>query len=77
MGDVVTALCGAMFPVTRSPKPGSPVCATCQELMTLGDRGELRAAEVGFGSLLAGWGRFLEEAARYLATLEPAASATT
>jgi len=35
MGDVVTALCGAMFPVTRSPKPGSPVCATCQELMAM------------------------------------------
>ena len=34
-GDVVTALCGAIFPVTRVPKPGSPVCAQCQELMEL------------------------------------------
>ena len=32
MGDVVTALCGAVFPVTRQPKPGAAVCATCREL---------------------------------------------
>lgn len=32
-GKLVQALCGEIFPVTRSPKPGSPVCKTCQELM--------------------------------------------
>ncbi len=32
MGELVTALCGAVFPVTRQPKPGSPVCAQCKEL---------------------------------------------
>ena len=32
MGDVVTALCGAVFPVTRQPKPGAAVCGTCKEL---------------------------------------------
>lgn len=32
MGDVVTALCGAVFPVTRQAKPGSPVCPTCRDL---------------------------------------------
>jgi len=33
MGDLVTALCGATFPVTRQAKPGAAVCATCRELM--------------------------------------------
>lgn len=32
-GNLVQALCGAVFPVTRSAKPGSPVCAPCQEMM--------------------------------------------
>ena len=32
MGDVVTALCGAVFPVTRQPKPGAAVCPTCKDL---------------------------------------------
>ena len=32
MGDVVTALCGAVFPVTRQAKPGSAVCPTCKDL---------------------------------------------
>ncbi len=32
MGSLVTALCGATFPVTRQPKPGSPVCGACKEL---------------------------------------------
>ena len=31
LGNVVTALCGAQFPVTRQPKPGAPVCARCKE----------------------------------------------
>ena len=32
MGSMVEALCGEIFPVTRSPKPGSPVCGRCQEI---------------------------------------------
>ncbi|HVV29696.1 MAG TPA: DUF3039 domain-containing protein [Mycobacteriales bacterium] len=35
LGNVVTALCGAVFPVTKTPKPGSPVCPTCRELMEM------------------------------------------
>jgi hypothetical protein len=31
-GSLVTALCGAVFPVTKAPKPGSPVCPRCQEI---------------------------------------------
>lgn len=32
MGTMVEALCGEIFPVTRSPKPGSPVCSACKEV---------------------------------------------
>jgi hypothetical protein len=32
MGTMVKALCGEVFPVTRSPKPGSPVCPRCKEI---------------------------------------------
>jgi hypothetical protein len=32
MGTMVQALCGEIFPVTRVPKPGSPVCARCKEI---------------------------------------------
>jgi hypothetical protein len=32
MGNVVQALCGEVFPVTKTPKPGSPVCAQCKEI---------------------------------------------
>ena len=32
MGTHVVALCGEVFPVTRSPKPGSPVCEKCKEI---------------------------------------------
>src|SRR3712207_8177035 len=32
LGNVVVALCGETFPVTRSPKPGSPVCPECKEI---------------------------------------------
>ncbi len=32
MGTMVEALCGEIFPVTRSPKPGSPVCPACKEI---------------------------------------------
>ena len=32
MGTLVEALCGAVFPVTKAPKPGSPVCPACQEI---------------------------------------------
>ncbi len=40
MGTHVVALCGEVFPVTRSPKPGSPVCPDCKriyERMKAGD----------------------------------------
>jgi len=30
MGTHVVALCGEVFPVTKSAKPGSPVCADCK-----------------------------------------------
>ena len=32
MGTMVQAICGAVFPVTKTPKPGSPVCPKCQEI---------------------------------------------
>lgn len=32
MGTMVRALCGEVFPVTKSPKPGSPVCPQCKEI---------------------------------------------
>jgi hypothetical protein len=32
MGTMVVALCGEVFPVTKSPKPGSPVCPACKEI---------------------------------------------
>lgn len=32
MGTHVVALCGEVFPVTRSPKPGSPVCEDCKRI---------------------------------------------
>jgi hypothetical protein len=32
MGTYVVALCGETFPVTRSAKPGSPVCPDCKEI---------------------------------------------
>lgn len=35
LGDIVTALCGAQFPVTRQAKPGSPVCPRCKELLEM------------------------------------------
>lgn len=31
-GNLVQALCGEVFPVTRVPKPGSPVCQQCKEI---------------------------------------------
>jgi formylmethanofuran dehydrogenase subunit E len=31
MGTMVEALCGEVFPVTKTPKPGSPVCPACKE----------------------------------------------
>ncbi|MGX7679873.1 DUF3039 domain-containing protein [Jatrophihabitans sp. DSM 45814] len=40
MGSMVQALCGEVFPVTRTPKPGSPVCARCKEIYeSIPDRG--------------------------------------
>ena len=32
MGSHVVALCGETFPVTRSAKPGSPVCPKCKKI---------------------------------------------
>jgi len=32
MGTYVVALCGETFPVTRTPKPGSPVCDECKRI---------------------------------------------
>ncbi len=32
MGNLVMALCGETFPVTKTPKPGSPVCPACKEI---------------------------------------------
>ena len=32
MGTFVIALCGERFPVTKTPKPGSPVCPRCKEI---------------------------------------------
>lgn len=32
MGNMVIALCGEVFPVTKTPKPGSPVCKDCKEI---------------------------------------------
>ena len=32
MGNFVIALCGEKFPVTKAPKPGSPVCPACKEI---------------------------------------------
>lgn len=31
-GTHVVALCGEVFPVTRTPKPGSPVCPECKRI---------------------------------------------
>jgi len=32
MGTRVVALCGEVFPVTKSAKPGSPVCPDCKKI---------------------------------------------
>jgi hypothetical protein len=32
LGTFVVALCGEVFPVTKSAKPGSPVCPKCKEI---------------------------------------------
>ena len=32
MGSHVVALCGKVFPVTKSAKPGSPVCPDCKRI---------------------------------------------
>ena len=31
-GTLVQALCGEVFPVTKVPKPGSPVCPQCKDI---------------------------------------------
>ncbi len=32
MGNYVVALCGETFPVTKSAKPGAPVCPDCKRI---------------------------------------------
>ena len=32
LGNYVVALCGETFPVTKSPKPDSPVCPDCKKI---------------------------------------------
>jgi hypothetical protein len=32
MGTMVQALCGEIFPVTKTPKKGAPVCPQCKEI---------------------------------------------
>lgn len=39
MGTHVVALCGEVFPVTKSAKPGSPVCPECKEIFESLPRG--------------------------------------
>lgn len=34
-GTLVTALCGVVFPVTKTPKPGAPVCVACKEMLDM------------------------------------------
>jgi hypothetical protein len=40
MGTMVEALCGEIFPVTKSPKPNSPVCPACKEIYESLPKGE-------------------------------------
>ncbi|PYE21136.1 hypothetical protein DFR67_101534 [Williamsia limnetica] len=40
MGNIVVALCGETFPVTRSAKPGSPVCPKCKKIYSRMKKGE-------------------------------------
>ncbi|MDQ3886875.1 MAG: DUF3039 domain-containing protein [Actinomycetota bacterium] len=39
LGTHVVALCGEVFPVTRAPKPGAPVCPECKEIFESLPRG--------------------------------------
>ena len=39
MGTHVVALCGEVFPVTTSPKPGAPVCPDCKKIFESLPRG--------------------------------------
>ena len=39
MGTHVVALCGEVFPVTKAPKPGSPVCPDCKRIYETLKRG--------------------------------------
>lgn len=39
MGNYVEALCGEKFPVTRSAKPGSPVCEECKRIYAMLPKG--------------------------------------
>ena len=32
LGNLVVALCGETFPVTKQAKPGSPVCPDCERV---------------------------------------------
>ena len=39
MGNFVVALCGETFPVTKSPKPDSPVCPDCKKIYESDEEG--------------------------------------
>ena len=39
-GSMVVALCGETFPVTRSAKPGSPVCPKCKKIYAKMKKGD-------------------------------------
>lgn len=39
MGNMVVALCGETFPVTKTPKPGSPVCKDCKKIYEMLPKG--------------------------------------
>lgn len=40
LGNMVVALCGETFPVTRSPKPGAPVCPECKKIFDTFRKGD-------------------------------------
>jgi PAS domain S-box-containing protein len=52
------------------------LAAACQELMTLGERGDLAAVEAAYRPVRNQWDRLKDEATRYLATLPAAGNGT-
>ena len=49
MGTMVEALCGEVFPVTKTPKPGSPVCPACKEIYESSRRADPRPSRTSDG----------------------------